>query len=110
MLITLAVSLALTIALEEAFGLAWGLRGRRELGLMVLVNCLTNPPVVLLYHTAVGLWGWGPAPVTLVLETAAVLVEWRCWRALSDQVKRPFLFALLCNGFSYGTGWFINLL
>ena len=26
----LAVSLALTLALEELFGMAWGLRGRRE--------------------------------------------------------------------------------
>jgi hypothetical protein len=106
----LAVSLALTLALEELFGLAWGLRGRRELGLMVLVNCLTNPPVVLLYHTAAGLWRWDPVLVTVALEAAAVLVEWRCWRALSDQVKRPFLFSLLCNGFSYGVGWILNLL
>lgn len=106
----LAVSLLLTVALEGVFGLAWGLRGRRELGLMVLVNCLTNPPVVLFYHTAVGLWHWDSVPVTLVLEAAAVLVEWRCWRALSEQVKRPFLFALLCNGFSYGMGCLIHLL
>ena len=110
MLRILAVSLLLTVALEEVFGFVWGLRERRELGLMVLVNCLTNPPVVLLYHTAVGLWRWDPVLVTVALETAAVLVEWRCWRALSDQVKRPFLFALLCNGFSYGMGCVINLL
>ena len=89
MLKILAVSLALTLVFEELFALAWGLRGRRELGLMVLVNCLTNPPVVLLYHTATALW---------------------CWRALSDQVKRPFLFSLLCNGFSYGVGCMLNLL
>ena len=110
MLKILAVSLLLTLALEELFGMAWGLRGWRELGLMALVNCLTNPPVVLLYHTAVGPWGWGPVPVTIALEAAAVLVEWRCWRALSDEVKRPFLFSLLCNGFSYGVGCMLNLL
>lgn len=110
MLRILAVSLALTLVLEEGFALAWGLRGRRELVLAALVNCLTNPPVVLLYHTAVGPWGWGPVPVTIALEAAAVLVEWRCWRALSDEVKRPFLFSLLCNGFSYGVGCMLNLL
>ena len=48
--------------------------------------------------------------MTVALEAAAVLVEWRCWRALSDQVKRPFLFSLLCNGFSYGVGCMLNLL
>ena len=99
MLKILAVSLALTLVFEELFALAWGLRGRRELGLMVLVN-----------HTAAGLWRWDPVLVTVALEAAAVLVEWRCWRALSDQVKRPFLFSLLCNGFSYGVGCMLNLL
>lgn len=110
MLTVLAVSLLLTLAFEEGFALAWGLRGRRELGLVALVNVLTNPPVVLLYHTATGLWCWNAVLVTILLEASAVLVEWRCYRAFSDQVKRPFLFALLVNLFSYGVGCAINLL
>lgn len=110
MLTVLAVSLGLTLILEEAFALAWGLRGRRELGLVALVNVLTNPAVVLLYCTATGLWGWSAVPVAAVLESAAVIVEWRCYRAYSEQVRRPFLFALLVNLFSYGAGCVINLL
>ena len=110
MLIVLAVSLVLTLVFEEGFALLWGLRGRRELGLVALMNCLTNPPVVLLYHTATGLWHWNAVLVTLILETAAVAVEWRCCRAYSEQVKRPFLFALLINLFSYGAGCAVNLL
>lgn len=110
MLTALGVSLALTLVLELGFALAWGLRGRRELCLAALVNCLTNPPVVLLYHTAVGIWGWPRLAVTAALECAAVLVEWRCYRACSEQLRRPFLFALLVNAFSYGTGCVINLL
>jgi len=109
-LTVLAVSLLLTLLFEEGFALAWGLRGRRELGLVALMNCLTNPPVVLLYHTATALWRWNALPVTLVLEGAAVFVEWRCCRAYSEQVKKPFLFALLVNLFSYGAGCVINLL
>lgn len=110
MLTTLAISLALTLALEEAFALVWGLRGRRELGIVALVNILTNPPVVLLYHTAVGLLGWNALLVTAVLETAAVLVEWRYYRLCSRQLTRPFWFALLVNAFSYGAGQLISLL
>lgn len=110
MLKILAVSLLLTLAFEEGFALLWGLRGRRELGLVALMNCLTNPPVVLLYHTAAGLWHWNAVIVTVVLEGLAVLVEWRCCRAFSEQVRRPFLFALLINLFSYGAGCVINLL
>lgn len=110
MLTILAVSLLLTLLFEEGFALVWGLRGRRELVLVALVNCLTNPPVVLLYYTATGLWHWNAIPVTLVLEAAAIIVEWQCYRAYSEQVKRPFLFALLINLFSYGAGCVINLL
>lgn len=104
------MSLGLTLVLEEAFALVWGLRGRRELGTVALVNILTNPPVVLLYHTAVGLLGWNALLVTAVLETAAVLVEWRYYRLCSRQLTRPFWFALLVNGFSYGAGQLINFL
>ena len=110
MLTSLVMSLALTLALEELFALLWDLRGRRELGTVALVNVLTNPPVVLLYHTAVGLLGWNAAVVTAVLETAAVLVEWRYYRLCSQQLRRPLLFALLANVFSYGAGRVINLL
>lgn len=110
MLTVLAGSLALTLVLEELFALLWGLRGRRELTVVALVNVLTNPPVVFLHHTAVGLLGWNAAVVTAVLETAAVLVEWRCYRLCSQQLRRPFLFALLANALSYGTGCVINLL
>ena len=110
MLAILGISLALTLVLEEGFALAWGLRGRRELALVALVNCLTNPPVVLLYHTAVWLAGWNPMVVAAVLESVAVLVEWRCYKAYSEQIKKPFVFALLVNLFSYGAGCIINLI
>lgn len=110
MLKILAVSLLLTLIFEEVFAWTWGLRGKRELGLVALVNCLTNPPVVLLYHTAAGFRHWNAALVTAVLEIAAVVVEWFCYRAFSEQVKKPLLFALLINLFSYGAGCAVNLL
>lgn len=110
MLRSLAVSLGLTVLLEEGFALCWGLRGRRELAVAALANLLTNPAVVLARHTAVGLWGWDPLPVTAALECMAVLAEWRCYRACSEQLKRPFLFALLANAFSYGAGQLLQLI
>lgn len=110
MLTILAASLGLTLLLEEGFALAWGLRGRRELTVVALVNVLTNPPAVLAYHTAVGLWGLPSLPVTLALEGAVVAVEWLCYRACSESLRRPLLFAVLANAFSYGVGRWINLL
>ena len=110
MLKSLAVSLVLTLALELGFALAWGLRGKRELTVVALVNCLTNPPAVLLHHAAVHTLGWGNVPVTAALELAVVVVEWRCYRACSEKLKRPLLFAVCANGFSYGAGCVLNLL
>ena len=110
MLTIMAVSLLLTLIFEELFALLWGLRGRRELAIVALVNILTNPVVVLGYHTAVGLWNWNALPVTAALELGAVVVEWLYYRACSQQLKKPFLFALLANAFSYSVGCVINLL
>lgn len=100
----LVVSLLLTLLFEEGFAFLWGLRGRRELTIIALVNLLTNPVVVLAYHTTTDLFGWPPVLVTAVLETGAVVVEWYFLKACSEQLKRPFLFALLANTFSYGLG------
>lgn len=110
MLITLALSLLLTLLLEGLFALLWGLRGWREWAVLALVNLLTNPAVVLLYHLSTGLWGMNALWVTLILECSAVAVEWRCYKLCSDQLKRPFLFALLANTFSYGLGLIIQMI
>jgi len=102
-LVSLGVSLALTLLLELAFALLWGLRGR-DLILCCLVNLLTNPPVVLLAL----LWRqYGPAPAWLpvpLLEAGAVLLEGRLYRRDGERVRRPFLFSLCANAFSYALG------
>ncbi len=110
MLSILAVSLLLTLLLELGFALAWGVRGRRELLTVALVNCLTNPPAVLFYHTAAGLWRWPGLPTTAAVECIAVLAEWRCYRACSESLRHPFRFALLANLFSYGAGCILNMI
>ena len=109
MLKIMAVSLLLTLALEGLFAFAWGLRTRRELTVVALVNIMTNPAVVLLYHTGAGLFGWPPLLVTVALESAAVVAEWIAYRACSEVLRRPFVFALLVNAFSSGVGGIINL-
>ena len=110
MLSALAVSLLLTLLLEEGFALCWGLRDRRELYLVALVNCLTNPPAVLLRWSAVLWWALPEWTVILPIEAAVVLIEWLCYRRGSEQLRRPFLFALLCNAFSYSVGCLLHLL
>ena len=101
-LVALGVSLGLTLVFEGLFALLWGLRGR------ALVNLLTNPPLVFL----VLCWRhFGPAPAWLpvpFLEALAVWVEGRFYKRDGEKVRRPFLFSLCANAFSYGLGLLVG--
>lgn len=105
---SLLVSLLLTEALEIPFCIAaWRFRGR-EIGVCALVNVVTNPPVVLMYHVIrQGLSageGLGFMPLfVLALELGAVAAEWLFYRSCTDK-KHPFLISLTANAFSYLAG------
>ena len=103
--LTLGISLMLTLLLEGLFAFfIGGIRSPRGLLLTVLVNMLTNPPVVLTYTLFPSL------PMKLSLEVAAVLVEGFIYKTCSEDIRRPFLYALCINAFSFLTGDLINLL
>jgi len=102
MLGSFLVSLGLTLLLEGIVVLAWGLR-RRDLALFVLVNVLTNPTAVLLHALFPG---WA---VTLAIEAAVAAVEGFCYARLGDSVHRPWLLALVANGFSFSMGLLVNV-
>lgn len=108
--VSLAASLVLTVVLELSFLAALGVRERKDLALVVLVNVLTNPAVVLLHFLAVYRAGWNRVPVTIVLEAAAVLVEAHYYRRCGKAIHRPLLCALSANLFSYTMGFIINFL
>ena len=101
--LTLGISLLLTLILEGLFAFfIGGIRSGRGMALTVLVNTLTNPPVVLLYTL------FPSIPMKYALEIAAVLVEWLIYKKCSEEIGRPFLYALCINAFSYLTGELIN--
>ncbi len=99
--LSLAVSLGLTLLIELLFA---RLCGVREFLVVLLCNCLTNPPVVLLSHLAAVYTPLPTLAVQLVLEIAAVLVEALCYRECAGHIKRPFLFSLGANAVSYLSG------
>lgn len=96
----LLTALALTLIFELLFALLWGVR-KNGLLLVLLMNVMTNPAVNLLHYITVYLLGWPAVWVVLVLEIAVVVTEGLCCK---DVIKRPWLFALLINGFSYTMG------
>lgn len=95
------VSLTLTLLLEGILALFWGFR-RRDLLLFVLANVLTNPPAMLLH---ILFRGWA---VVIVLELAVVAVEGFLFERLGERIKKPWLFSLLANTFSFSLGLIID--
>lgn len=105
---TLLISLGLTIVLELMFCLIFKLRGTYNFSLVVLVNILTNPPVVLLNHLLKHSTALPQILIVLLLETAAILIEGFYYRRYAEDVKQPLLFSLGANAFSYFSGLLIT--
>ena len=101
----LGISLGLTLVLESIFGLIWGITGKWDWLLLLLVNVVTNPIVVTLHYCVSTFWGF-----TIVLEVFAVVAEWLAYRKWGKSTHPAFLFSLCANCFSYFSGLLINLL
>ena len=111
-LLSLALSLALTLVLEVGFFLVVrsikGKHDKKDLLLAVMVNILTNPAVVLLYWLAV-LYTDLNRVIIVPLELLAVLVEGYLYKKHGRFFKHPYLFSVAANAFSFGTGLFLQL-
>lgn len=109
MLKSLALSLGLTLILELGAAVLLGIRSRRDLLAVGLINVVTNPLVVLVFnlffyfgHTAPWYWVAG-------LELAAVLAEGFLFSlCLSYKRIHPFLLSLILNGISYFGGLLLS--
>lgn len=102
-LIDFLLPLTLTLAFEGVVAFLWGLR-QWDLLLFVLVNVLTNPAAVLLH---VLFPGWA---VAAVLELGVVAAEGVCYVRLGYAVRRPWLFSLCANAFSFCMGLVVDIL
>ena len=96
-----AISLTLTLLLEGTLALLWGFR-RRDLLLFILANVLTNPPALLLHLL---FRGWA---VVAAVELTAIMIEGLLFARLGERIKRPWLFSLSANAFSFSLGLVID--
>lgn len=106
------LSLGATVILELIFALIWGVRGKKNIAINVLVNTLTNPIVTCTYYGLRYGAGWAGgmlAAAVIVLEISAVLAEGYIYRSCTD-IKKPLLFSLCANCFSYFAGLLFDLI
>lgn len=94
------ISLGLTLAFELVLALLWRVR-RRDLILVALVNVLTNPMVVLLHGL---LMSYGLLFHTILPEIWAVFTEALIYCRRKNDIRKPILFAIAANSFSYTVG------
>ena len=106
----LGLSLVLTLVIEITVALFWGIRDRKDILLVILVNILTNPVVVLCYWMAAGYTELPLVLVKAVLEVGAFLIEFLCYNQLGKNISRPLLLSLVANAVSFGIGELINFI
>lgn len=104
---SIGLSLFLTVALELTAALAAGFRSGRDLLLIVMVNVVTNPVVVLSYHTVSMHTCFNISATIICLEAWAILTEaW--YYSKYGGFAQPLLFSVFVNLFSYGMGTVLN--
>jgi len=109
MLKSLVLSLGLTLLAELGCACLLGIRSRRDLITVGLVNVVTNPVVVLclnlfMYAGRTAPWYWVAG-----LEMGAILTEALLFSlCLRDKRIHPFLLSLILNGVSYIGGLLLS--
>ena len=98
------VSLLVTLLLELPIAWCFGLRHKREVLLVVLVNVLTNPAAVLLHFLGVP---------QIPIEIAVIITEAAIYRCFSNdahwKIQHPILLAISANLFSWLMGLVMQL-
>ncbi len=105
-------SLACTLVIETVFAIVLGVRNKKDILNVELVNIMTNPIVVSVSFVTGFFYGQDARLIVLiVLEIMAFVSEGFVYHKTLRYGKiNPFLFSLLLNGASYGTGLIINKL
>lgn len=104
-----AVSLILTIIIECSLARVWGLRTKKEMLLVLLVNILTNPAAVFVVWVCNGYLGSEFSFLfQCVIEFVVVVVEAKIYTSFAREeswnIKKPLQFAIIVNMISWLSG------
>ena len=98
-LVTVFEPLVLTLVIEIPAAWLSGIRGKKDLFLIFLVNCITNPllvifSLILMYNTGIR---QGIILTYLVLEPVVIYAEYRLFRSFLEARRDPLRLSLLIN-------------
>ena len=106
--IIMAYCLFITEVLELLFALIFGVRNKKDLGLVALANALTNPWVVFIF-SLVADNGIAYFVILPCLEIAAVAVEAFIYKRYSKSIRYPVYLAIGANLVSLILGVIISI-
>lgn len=120
----ISFNLVLAVVIELSLAYALGVRGKRNFGVMLNVNCITNPIIVTLAFLMIQALGNGFLTwlLELPLEAIVVFVEGVVYARVlrsteaDDSGKRevlpmnPFWLSLILNAVSYGVGVLLDVI
>lgn len=120
----ISFNLVLAVVIELSLAYALGVRGKRNFGVMLNVNCITNPIIVTLAFLMIQALGNGflTRLLELPLEAIVVFVEGAVFARMlrsteaDDSGKReilpmnPFRLSLILNVVSYGVGVLLDVI
>lgn len=107
-LYTLGISLILTIIFELLFFMTLGIRDKKTMLLVCLVNVITNPPVVLCFYLITSYTRLDESYIKIILEFIAILTEEYYYKTYAANIKYPYLIAISANIVSFSIGMLIN--
>lgn len=113
---SLAISLFITEISELAAAACLGLRRKKEIYQILLINVITNPAAVFLSGLSGALFSWEISRLILAaLEVIIFLIESLLFRIYLNgsegrKVYSPFVLSLILNGTSLTAGLFVNYL
>ena len=98
----------MTLLIEGLIAFMWGIKGKKNLLVVLLVNVLTNPLAVLIYWLYQVYAGEDSLPVQVLIELAVVIVEAYIYRSFAEddrfQIPSPIGLAIVANVLSWGIG------
>lgn len=96
------ISLVLTLCIEVMLAAMCRIRGK-DIWLVVLVNCLTNPAAVLL-----SVLTGDRRSIQFLIEAVVILTEGWYYKKYGEAIRHPVWLAVICNVSSYGLGLILN--